>query len=106
MKYYELNKNSPYYSYMQNTSVENSLTTEEKDYLYRTQLAGILFGMYEQCHYSEDEKNYAIYAILNKVDSETAFNNMQRADGLSEVDFVAVNNKQIEYHHLVKAGIL
>lgn len=100
-QYYELNPNSPFYPYMQDTSVEQSLSDDEKDSRYRTQLAGILFSMYEGAEFTDDEKNYFIYATLNKIPAEIAFNNMQRAEGKPEVDFDEVERKKKEVLHSI-----
>lgn len=106
MPLYETNPNSPFYPYMQDTSVEQSLSDDEKDSLYRTQLAGILFGMYEGAEFTEDEKNYFIYAMLNKIPAEIAFNNMQRAENQPEINFDEVYRRKAEYEQLLAQGVL
>ncbi len=97
MEYYQVNSHSPYYPYMQDTSVENSLTESEKNKLYHNQLSGILFGMYEGFEYSEDEKNYLCYSAVNKIESEVAFNIMQQVDGLPIYDFDEMTQKRSDY---------
>lgn len=97
MKYYNLDSRSPYYPYMQDTSIESSLTEREKKELYNNQLSGILFGMYEGFEYNEDEKNYLCYSAVNKVESEIAFNIMQKADDLPTYDFDEIAEKRTHY---------
>lgn len=104
--FYELNLNSPYFPYMQDTSVEDKLSIEEKEVLYRAQLAGILFSMFEGASFTEDEKNYFIYVILNKIPTEIAFNNMQRVENKQEINFNEVYYKKTKYEQYLKQGVL
>ncbi len=106
MQYYKLDSKSPYYPYMLDTSVEDSLTEREKDTLYNNQLAGILFGMYEGFEYTEYEKNYLCYSAINKIESEVAFNIMQKADGLPTYDFDEIARKRNSYEQFAMSKIL
>lgn len=101
MRYYELNPESPYFPYMQDTSIEDKLTEDEKDSLYRTQLAGILFSMYEGAEFSEDKKNFMIYASINHLEPRNSFNIIRKVDGLPEIDFSEVDRKKREVLHTI-----
>ncbi|MDY6215642.1 hypothetical protein [Actinobacillus porcinus] len=101
MRYYELNPQSPYFPYMQDTSVEDMLSEDEKDSLYRTQLAGILFSMFEGAEFTEDEKNFMIYATINDLEPRNSFNIMRKVEGLSEIDFTEVDRRKKEILHTV-----
>lgn len=99
--FYEINPNSPFYPYMQDTSVEKSLSFDEKDRRYRTQLAGILFSMYEGFEYTEDEKNFMIYATFNNLEPRNSFNIILKVKGKSQIDFDEVDRKKREVLHII-----
>lgn len=99
--FYELNTNSPYFPYMQDTSVEDKLSIEEKDILYRTQLAGILFSMFEGASFTEDEKNFMIYASINDFDPRTSFNIIRKIKGFNEINFTEVDHKKNKILHII-----
>ncbi|SUB24322.1 hypothetical protein [Avibacterium avium] len=101
MKHYDLNPNSPFYPYMQDTSFEQSLSDDEKDSRYRTQLAGILFSMYEGFEYTEDEKNFMIYSTLNDIEPRISFNILLKINDLPEIDFNEVDRKKREVLHII-----
>lgn len=73
---YELDPDNPLLPFMQDTSVEDSLSYEELDDRYRTQLAGILFSMYEGAEFNEHEKNYFIYSALNDIEPDVVSYNV------------------------------
>lgn len=100
MAYYELNPESPFYPYMQDTSVEDALSEEMKEKFYQAQLAGLLFSMYEGFAYTEDEKNFMIYAALN-LDPKVAFNIIRTVQGKPTIDWEEVERLQQQNLHIV-----
>lgn len=86
---------------MQDTSVEQSLTQEEKESRYDSQLAGILFSMYEGFEYTDDEKNFVIYASINGLEPRDSYNIIRKVNGLPEIDFAEVDRKKSQVLHIV-----
>lgn len=68
--YYELTPNSPFFPYMQDRSVENALTGDEKEKLYLEAINALVFSGLENMEFGENERNYLIYAFLNKIDPD------------------------------------
>ena len=72
MKYYELNPDSPFYHLMQDTTVEDSLSDEEKErivWITRSNLVSVDLET-EKC--TPDEEAYIIYAALNDIPQNEA----------------------------------
>lgn len=69
-KYYELNPDSPFYYAMQNTENEQKLSEEEKQEIYEHTMNIFAINGLEGFEYSEDERNYFIYAFLNSISDE------------------------------------
>lgn len=86
---------------MQDTSVEQSLTQEEKESRYDSQLAGILFSMYEGFEYTDDEKNFVIYASINGLEPRDSYNIIRKVNGLPEIDLAEVDRKKSQVLHIV-----
>lgn len=74
--YYQLNKKSFFYPFMQDTTVEDLLTDEEKRKKYDEIMAKISFCEMEGEKTNLDEKNYLIYAILNNVANDVIQKNI------------------------------
>lgn len=74
--YYQLNKKSFFYPFMQDTTVEDLLTEEEKRKKYNEIIAKISFCEMEGEETNLDEKNYLIYAVLNNVSKEVIQKNI------------------------------
>lgn len=68
--YYELTPNSQFFPYMQDRSVENALTEDEKEKLYLEAVNALVFSGLENMEFGENERNYLIYAFLNKIDPD------------------------------------
>lgn len=68
--FYELDKESPFYQYMLNREVEDSLSEEEKIEIFNLVQNNLTIWSFEKLLYSEHEKNFFIYAFLNDLDQD------------------------------------
>ena len=69
-KYYELDPNSPYYPYMQDTSVEQVKTEEEKAYIKRAVGSALVSNQLETSKIEQFEWDYLMYCAMNDVPKE------------------------------------
>ncbi|HDR1174476.1 TPA: hypothetical protein QB630_002135 [Pasteurella multocida] len=78
MQHYELNPNSPFYSYMQDTSVEQSLSEIEREQRKKHAINSIVIWELECMGFTADEHNYLIYAFINDIEPDIAFKNLTK----------------------------
>lgn len=69
-KYYELDPNSPYYPYMQDTSVERGKSKEEKDYIKRAVGSALVSNQLETSKIEQFDWDYLMYCAMNDVPKE------------------------------------
>lgn len=69
---YETNPNSPFFAFMQNKDVEQSLSDDEKEQRKIEAINTLAMWGLENMEFSTDEQNYLIYAFINEVDSDFA----------------------------------
>lgn len=74
--YYETNPNSPFYAYMQNKSVEQSLSTDEKAERKTEAINTLAMWGLENMAFTSDEQNYLIYAFINDLNSDVVLNTL------------------------------
>ena len=75
-RHYELNPNSPFFDLMQDTSVEDQLSEEEKERAAWIMKSNLLSADLETSPTSEDEKNYLLYSTLNDISPKEAARNI------------------------------
>lgn len=76
MKHYELNPNSPFYPYMQDTSVEQSLSEIEQEQRKANAINALAMWGLENMEFTADEQNYLIYAFINDIEPDIALKNL------------------------------
>lgn len=70
MSYYELNLNSPYYPYMQDTSVEQGKSEEEKERIKQVVGSGLISHQLETGKIDQFDWDYLMYCALNDIPKE------------------------------------
>ncbi|RPE80727.1 hypothetical protein EDD65_1253 [Keratinibaculum paraultunense] len=74
--YYETNPDSHFYAYMQDKSVEQSLSTDEKTERKMEAINTLAIWGLENMEFTPDEQNYLIYAFINDLDSDVVLNKL------------------------------
>lgn len=72
MSLYETNPNSPFYAYMLDKSVEQSLSADEKTERKTEAINTLAMWGLENMAFTPDEQNYLIYAFINDVAPDVA----------------------------------
>lgn len=72
MSLYETNPNSPFYAFMQDKSVEQSLSADEKTERKTEAINTLAMWGLENMAFTPDEQNYLIYAFINDVAPDVA----------------------------------
>ncbi|HII3833387.1 TPA: hypothetical protein ACY4AC_002186 [Pasteurella multocida] len=72
MPLYETNPNSPFFAFMQNKDVEQSLSNDEKEQRKINAINTLAIWGLENMEFTADEQNYLIYAFINDVNSDFA----------------------------------
>ena len=86
-KYYDRNPNSPFIHLMQDTSVEDKLSEEEKERIVWVTKTNLISVDLETEKSTPDEEAYILYAALNNVPEDEAIRNLLiNAMGAEEVD--------------------
>ncbi|EGY32812.1 hypothetical protein SC1083_1828 [Aggregatibacter actinomycetemcomitans serotype e str. SC1083] len=75
-KYYERNPNSPFFHLMQDTSVEDKLSEEEKEHIVWVTKTNLISVDLETEKSTNDEEAYIIYSALNKCPSDEVAKNL------------------------------
>lgn len=70
--FYETNPNNPFYAYMQDKSVEQSLSADEMAERKTEAINTLAMLGLENMDFTPDEQNYLIYAFINDVDPSVA----------------------------------
>ena len=79
-KYYELDPNSPYFPYMQDTRVEMSKSEEEKDYIQRAVGSALISHQLETGKIPQDRWDYLMYCAMNDVPQEVGLKRILAED--------------------------
>ncbi|AHN72938.1 hypothetical protein [Aggregatibacter actinomycetemcomitans] len=75
-KYYERNPNSPFFHLMQDTSVEDKLSEEEKERIVWITKTNLISVDLETEKSTPDEEAYLLYVALNDVPADEATRNL------------------------------
>ncbi|HDR0700166.1 TPA: hypothetical protein QBZ84_002007 [Pasteurella multocida] len=74
--FYETNPRSPFYAFMQDKSVEQSLSADEKAERKTEAINTLAMWGLENMAFTPDEQNYLIYAFINDLNSDTVLNTL------------------------------
>lgn len=80
MSYYELNPNSPYYPYMQDTSVEQDKSEEDKAYIKSAVGSALVSNQLETDKIPQYRWDYLMYCALNDIPQEVTLNTLIKVD--------------------------
>lgn len=103
MQYYIRDPESPFYDLMEDTTIEQTLTEEEKIKIQKQGITTRVFTMFEGGDITDHEHNFSLYAFMNKKDCNFVINAiLKRSLGL-DIDMYEIDKIYSGYRLSSKA---